>query len=390
MQPGLARAVPLGIVGFIVGALIAIVIRMAQGLDPNPDAPLAFVGPAMVLGAFLSSGFFVWGMGAFDPRMNVHGEEHAIEPAEAAKAESPLAILGGYTWQMTFWLILMVFAIAVFAFLPGGPTIRSVQGDDGNVAAIGYTEVPLPFGGPTVTVSYLVLFIVFVAWTIFSLFLTAGLIAFIIGYFAQGKANPNAVSIPWKALIFVLLLVSLGQLPLMVPSLELPTALIMPAFILPQLVLLIGYRKPIWLLLLLLAMPLPVLVPTVTMTALPVIALVWIVVSFIALGFFFARSLLAPNTWRVLALLTFSIAAIAMIGITISETRGDFWQMVFFLVLTIIVLGLLAPVEWLKFVIPAEMWSRYAAIDWPMLIPQLAGVVARWLRGGLPKFLGQR
>jgi len=34
MQPGLARAVPLGILGFIGGALLALVIRMLQGLDP--------------------------------------------------------------------------------------------------------------------------------------------------------------------------------------------------------------------------------------------------------------------------------------------------------------------------------------------------------------------
>ena len=77
LQPGLARAVPMGILGFIGGALLALVIRMLQGLDPAGS-----VGAAFVLGAFISSGVFVWGMGAFDPRMSVHGdhaeEEHAV------------------------------------------------------------------------------------------------------------------------------------------------------------------------------------------------------------------------------------------------------------------------------------------------------------------------
>ena len=79
----------MGIIGFAVGALIAVLIRLAQGLDPNPTAPLAYVGPAFVLGAFISSGFFVWGMGAFDPRMSVHGEEHAAD-AEAEAGAGPV------------------------------------------------------------------------------------------------------------------------------------------------------------------------------------------------------------------------------------------------------------------------------------------------------------
>ena len=58
----------------------------------------------MVLGSFISAGVFVWGMGAFDPRMNVHGEHHEIEAAAPA-VESPLTLLGGFTWQITFWVI---------------------------------------------------------------------------------------------------------------------------------------------------------------------------------------------------------------------------------------------------------------------------------------------
>src|ERR1044071_4948061 len=130
MQPGLSRAVPMGIVGFALGALLAVVIRAIQGL--NDTDPNGFVGPAMVLGAFISSGVFVWGMGAFDPRMSVHGE-HAHEAAEE-KPETPGAILGSFTWQITFWTLVIVLAIAVFAFVPFGPNIRSVPTPEGNVA----------------------------------------------------------------------------------------------------------------------------------------------------------------------------------------------------------------------------------------------------------------
>ena len=53
LQPGLSRAVPMGILGFIGGALLALVISMLQGLDPAGS-----VGAALVLGAFISAGVF--------------------------------------------------------------------------------------------------------------------------------------------------------------------------------------------------------------------------------------------------------------------------------------------------------------------------------------------
>src|SRR5258707_147303 len=137
MQPGLARAVPIGIMGFAGGALLAILIRLAQGLDPNPAAPFAYVGPAFVLGAFISAGFFVWGMGAFDPKMSVHGE-HAEDALANPEAETPAQILNGYTWQILTWTTVLILAVAIFAFLPSGPQLRSVSGD-GNPSAIGYT-----------------------------------------------------------------------------------------------------------------------------------------------------------------------------------------------------------------------------------------------------------
>ncbi|MBC6936355.1 MAG: hypothetical protein DWB42_11010 [Chloroflexi bacterium] len=330
MRPGIARAVPMGIIGFIIGALLAVVIRLLQGLDPNPVDPYGYVGPAMVLGAFISSGFFIWGIGAFDPRMNVHGEAPEETEAEAEASASPTGILAGQMWQVTFWLVVMVAAIALFAFLPFGPAVQSVQGD-GNPADIGYTTLELPFGGPEVTVSYLTLFIVFVIWTILSLAVVAGVLAFLMGYFSRGVKAPGDTPIPWRKIIFVLALLAFVPLPLLFPNLVVPMAFLMPAIIIVPLLLVIGYPNAFTVILLLVSLGLPVFVPEVQLSQ----------AAF--------------------------VAAVIILGIV-----------------------LLLPVSWLRRLVPGAIWRRYAAVEWTMLIPRFANAVARIIRQGLPRFLGQR
>ncbi|HEX2905271.1 MAG TPA: hypothetical protein VHO69_00315 [Phototrophicaceae bacterium] len=333
MRPGIARAVSMGILGFALGALLAVGLRLLQGLDPNPANPYGYVGPAFVLGAFFCAGFFIWGIGAFDARLNVHGEEPEAAAAEAAKGEieavKPLALLTSNLWQISFWLIVVIVAIAIFAFLPFGPTIQSVAGD-GNPAAVGYTTMALPFGGPTVTVSYLVLFIVFVIWTLLSLAVVAGLLAFILNYFSRGKKNPDATPIPWRAVIFVLVVLAIVPLPLLFPTYLIPTAFLMPAIVLVPLLLVIGYPNVLTILLLVITLGLPM---------------------------FFSN-------------IQLSLAALFVVGFIL----GVF---------------LLLPVFLLRAVIPRSIWQRYATVEWNMIIPRFAHWVARLLRG-LPEFMGQR
>ncbi len=409
MQPGLPRAVPMGIVGFALGALLAIVIRMLQGLGLDSTDPNGFVGPAMVLGAFISSGFFVWGMGAFDPRMNVHGE-HAEAEAVDAEPEAPASILGGFTWQITFWAIVAVIAIAAFAFVPFGPNIRSVNANEGNVAAVGYvalgdiykaireftqeaTGIILPqmadnVGG--IQLSYLVLFILFFAITIFSLFLFAGLIAFLFTYLAQAKKNADSVSVPWRAIIFIAVIGSLLPLPLVIPSKVVPMAMIMPAFVLPQLLLFIVYRKPIWLLLLVIFLPLPMLVPNVSLSEMPNVMFVLIGVALLVLAFSIIRHALPENLGRTVLHIASAVGALVAIGFTISAARTDFWQLWFLLFIDVVALGLVLPISFLKSIISPSIWNSFGAVDWPMVVPRFAGWLAHLLRDGLPKFLGQR
>ena len=129
MRPGISRAVPMGILGFLVGMIILVVIRSLQSLQPLMDPQLG-----LILGTVFAAVGFVYGMGAFDPRMNVHahapeeGEEaHALAEADHDHEEEeaqPGALLGGYMWQATTLLLLLLIGIIFFALLPGGPGFR--------------------------------------------------------------------------------------------------------------------------------------------------------------------------------------------------------------------------------------------------------------------------
>lgn len=409
MQPGLARAVPMGIVGFIVGALIAIVIRLAQGLDPNPAAPYAYVGPAMVLGVFLSAFTFVWGMGAFDPKMNVHGD-HAEEHHDE-EPEKPASLLGGSIWRITFWTILSVLCLAAFAFLPTGPTIKSVHQADGDAAAVGYTTLaqiyvplqeflftatgldllpPLSDQLAAVEVSQLVVLVIFTIIAMFSLFLVAGVLGWLFSYLQRGKLDPNGTSMPWRALIFVLIVISLLQLPLIIPSRVIPMALVVPLFLLPPLLLLIVYRKWYWAVLLVIGFALPILVQNLALSNMPAVMFALIGASLVALVFNLLRSVVPESTWKPAMLVVLAIVSIGVLVYTVSLTASDPWQMMFLLVMSVLCIGLIMPVEFLKAVIPASMWQRFAAVEWQYLIPHGAGWLANVLRTGLPSFLGQK
>jgi hypothetical protein len=408
MQPGLARAVPMGIVGFALGALLAILIRLAQGLDPNPAAPFAYVGPAFVLGAFISAGFFVWGMGAFDPRMNVHGE-HAEEALAKPEAETPGQILSGYTWQILTWTTILILGIAIFAFLPSGPQLRSVSGD-GNPSAIGYTTleqiyqpvrefadkaagVKMPALADNlaqVQISYLVVFILFVLWTIVSLFVVSGLFGYIFSYLAAARKKPDTVGVPWRAIVLIAIIGGLANFPIIAPKLDLPMPFIVPAYLIPPLMFLIAYRNPFWGLLVLIGLALPVLVPTVNLSG------VWIVYNLLLvliLEMLFLRALkflIANTPWQTISLVVYAVTIIGALLLTLATAWPDFWQIVFLVVVEIGVVMLLLPVDMLKRLVPAGMWAKFAAVKWTRVVPDFAGWLAGLLRDGLPKLLGQR
>jgi hypothetical protein len=185
-NPGVSRAIPMGIIGFLVGALIVITIRGLQGLDPlwNP-------GVGIIFGTLFCAGFFVWGMGAFNPKLSEHGEGagHHEQPAEA---EGKLAtLLTSSVWQIATLLVLTL--IVLFAFAAwGGLTLTTTADPLASTTNVGYFTLALPFNGPEVQLSELVVFVLFVLWVFVSLAIAAVVLAWMFGYFHQGLKESQA------------------------------------------------------------------------------------------------------------------------------------------------------------------------------------------------------
>jgi hypothetical protein len=323
MQPGLSRAIPLGVLGFLLGALIVIILRGLQSLDP-----LWETGPGLVMGVFMAAGFFVYGMGAFDPRMNAHGESHDDQASSAT--DTPLAIIGSYMWKITTALIIVFVVVFGIATIPSGPVLRSVHQADAAAEAVGLVAVQLPFGGPEVMVSQLTILAVFVVFTLLSLFAAAVLIGLFMRYLTTGVKNPDGTAIPWRVVVFVGVLASLLGLPLLFPTLVFPTPTLVPFVVLPLAALAIVYRSRFWLLLLLGSLLLPLLVSEIQLT-----------------------------------------------------------ETIFLVNLVVLAFLFLTPVPILKRIIPAAIWNKFARVNWGAELTGILNWVINVLRG-VPQFLGQR
>ena len=183
MQPGLSRAIPMAILGFMFGALIVIVIRALQQLDPI-WAP----GPGLVLSGFMMAIFFVIGIGAFDPRLSVHGSEaaeEAMHEALAKAAEKPRSLLTGPIWQLVTLLFILLIIVGGFAALPGGLGFTQTVVPGASTTLVGYQPMDLPFGLGQVQVSTLVIFVAFVIWAFLSLAAAAAILALVLNFLSR-------------------------------------------------------------------------------------------------------------------------------------------------------------------------------------------------------------
>ena len=101
------------IVGFIGSLAIVYALRVLQNMEPvwmNAETSEgAQVG--LILAAFVSMATFMWGVGAFDPKMSEHGE-HAHEEEEAApekdfglRTTGPVFRAGKWGWDMAWRII---------------------------------------------------------------------------------------------------------------------------------------------------------------------------------------------------------------------------------------------------------------------------------------------
>lgn len=112
-KPGLARAIPYMIAAFVLSLAIVYGIRVLQDMDPvwmNADSSEgAQVG--LVLAAFASMFAFMWGVGAFDPKMSEHGDHGHEEEASAPENEfalstsGPVFRLGKWLWDLAWRII---------------------------------------------------------------------------------------------------------------------------------------------------------------------------------------------------------------------------------------------------------------------------------------------
>ncbi len=182
----------MAILGLLLSVAIVTAIRALQGLEPVQDP-----GVSLVLGAFMTAGFFLWGVGAFDPRMSehahdaAHAEQMALALAEEEAKAPPRAILGSYIWLLVTGLLVLLLAVTAFALLPGSPALQTTGEPLGNTAANGFIEVSLL--GQTLIVSQLLLLVGFVALVFVSLAVAAGALGFVLVALNQGVVSTAAV-----------------------------------------------------------------------------------------------------------------------------------------------------------------------------------------------------
>jgi Na+-transporting methylmalonyl-CoA/oxaloacetate decarboxylase gamma subunit len=179
----------MGIVGFLIGALFVIIIRLLQGLVPAWD-----VGVGIVFAALFMAAFFVWGMGGFDPRMSAHGEEHEEDHAEPAAEvpAKPFALLSSTIFQLSTLLLGALIILFFVALLPFGPALTITQVPLASRTAIGFWEVQA--FGQTFLLSELVVFILFFIIMMLSLLVAAGGIGWLVNFLVKGVVNAKAVT----------------------------------------------------------------------------------------------------------------------------------------------------------------------------------------------------
>lgn len=206
MQPGLTRAVPMGIGGFMLGAAFVLVLRALQSMEPLWDAQTGIIMAG--LGATIG---FLWGVGAFNTKLAVHHMEAHYDDTQGiivvdsghhddheGEAEGR-GLLTGEVWQVAFWTILLFTVIFLFASWQPGPSLTISSDSGANTNTIGYYTMEI--AGREIVVSQLTALIIFVAIAFISLGVIGGLIALVFYNLSTGVAEVKAAgNIPLNAL----------------------------------------------------------------------------------------------------------------------------------------------------------------------------------------------
>lgn len=188
-QPGVGRATAFALAGFLLGSLITVVIRSFQNLTPVYDPSVS-----IVLSGFLAAICFVWGIGAFNPLLSVHGGEAEKEAHRALEEEAkkPKNVLTASIWSLLGWTVLILLLIFIFALLPFGFALTTTAVPEASTAQVGFVDVPI--GGYVVQVSQVTLLVFFIAIVFMSLFAVAGAVGYL-----MYAANRGVVAVAQEA-----------------------------------------------------------------------------------------------------------------------------------------------------------------------------------------------
>jgi|GEM_PF-1979603 len=173
MGYSMTRAIPMGIIGFVLGAAFVVLLRGLQQMNEVWNTQLG-----LTMGGLFAAIFFLWGIGALSGKMAAHvihepeEDEFGNElPVEEHHHDEPTGagILQEQVWAVAFWVSVVAIGAFAFAALPGGLGYTISTDAAANANNIGYFTMDLP-GGNTVVVSQLLVFVIFVVFTMISLF----------------------------------------------------------------------------------------------------------------------------------------------------------------------------------------------------------------------------
>ena len=191
-HPGINRAIPGALLGFVIGELLVLGLRWLQGLPPWDP------GVAIVLAPFTLMIGWMWGVGAFNPKLSEHGDHHAEETTAIVTLddegneiivheavdhhddEDPSEVFFTEIWRSVSLPLMLLLLVLGFANLPGGFYLAVV--DDADASPNAFADsimVDIPFVG-TVETTQMVLFLAFVGFLTVSLIAFAGGIGFLL------------------------------------------------------------------------------------------------------------------------------------------------------------------------------------------------------------------
>ncbi|MFZ4816496.1 MAG: hypothetical protein ACOYL5_18315 [Phototrophicaceae bacterium] len=188
MQPGIPRAAAGALLGFTAGILITLALRVSFGFVPYWN-----LGLSLVLGVFMSAYGMIWGIGGFNPAMSAHPDDSAPVPTlDEMAAKNPFSVLSNTTWSMAFWVTIMTFGFIALSLIPSvGLTVTR----DANSSVKSFGLIDVTLFGETFAISQAVLLLGFIAFTMVSLAIAAGALAWLFTFLnrevTDARKTPN-------------------------------------------------------------------------------------------------------------------------------------------------------------------------------------------------------